>query len=450
MIVKRKPLPFCHLQNCGARPTPAVHGNRHGMTHPRRRRAGVFVMALGASMIVTVIGLAAVLSVRVSRRAARQCGEFTEARFLAQSAVELGMLDIRSETNWRQLKPNGTWRSNQALGLGYLTLEGRDPIDNILSNDTSGHVVLTGTGAVGNGRFKLAVELQPDGPPGLDCLESAIHTNLLLTVGSTVTSNAPISSNGAATISLGATVNGDVEALGTITLLGTVNGTVTALSVAKENPAATVFDYYIANAVSISIGSLPTSLGVRELANVVLSPASNPYGATSPRGMYLIDCGGVPLRIKRSRILGTLIILDPGLGSQLTSGIHWERYDALLPALMVRGDMQFAWSATLDEGSSPKTNFNPLGTPYQGLSDADSSDTYPSRIKGLIYLSGSLTTSQPASLEGVLIAAGASMSLNQSLNITHDPTLVNAPPPGFESINRPMIPVPGSWRQIVD
>ena len=416
-----------------------------------RRLGSVYVMALGAAMFVTVAGVSAVLVLRVNRRANEMTADFADARFVAQSAVELGDLDMRSDANWRRNKPNGMWRSNQPLGRGALYLSVIDPLDGNLEDDTSEDVLLTGIGLVGTARYKLSVEFEPKDPPGMDCLESAVHTNVLLSVNSTVNVDAPISSNGTVQVGLTGILNGNAEAVAAVVVLGVHNGAATNGIEAKETPAATVFDYYIAQALPLAVSALPLNLTRREIRNVVISPGSNPYGGlTHPQGLYLLDCAGTPIVIKNSRIHGTLVILDPGVGSSIQGNVLWERYNAQLPALLVRGSIDFAWSGSLTESNAPATNFNPAGSPYSGVTDTDTTDTYPGKIKGLIFVSSVLTISNIETIDGVVVTAGLSLGINQKLTVTHDPSIILAPPPGFERSKRTMGPVAGSWRQIVD
>jgi len=83
------------------------------------------------------------------------------------------------------------------------------------------------------------------------------------------------------------------------------------------------------------------------------------------------------------------------------------------------------------------------------VTDADTTDTYPGVIRGLVYASGSIPVTAAGSVEGVIVAAG-SVTNSAALTITHDANLINAPPAGFEKVNRPMLPVAGTWKQIVN
>jgi len=110
-------------------------------------------------MMVTVIGLASLFAVRVQRRSAIVTKDCAEARLCAQSAVELGLYYVSSDSNWRTTWPNGTWVADQPLGNGSFTLEGIDPDDGVLNDSDTDPLVLTGTGQKGLARQKMQVRL---------------------------------------------------------------------------------------------------------------------------------------------------------------------------------------------------------------------------------------------------------------------------------------------------
>ncbi|MCH8807105.1 MAG: hypothetical protein IH986_13590 [Planctomycetes bacterium] len=412
-----------------------------------RKRATVYLAVLGAAMILTVIGFSALAAVRVQRRAAESTTDFAAARLYAQSAIELGLLWIDQDANWRETYTSGVWVANGTIGDGKYTLEGVDPNDNDLTNSQIDTLILTATGVKGAARYKLSVELGPEPTSGMNFLESAIHVETFFRANLEVTADAPISSNGWARID--GTVNGNVEAVGSIQVEGTLNGTATEGIDPKEVPDATVFDFYVANAASISFSALPLSGGFRELSNTVISPGYNPHGPTHTQGLYKIDCQGEPLLIRDVRVHGSLVILDPGDGSRIDGAVNWEPFDAGLPALLVRGSIEFRWSGTLDEASL-STNFNPPGSPYPSSGeDTDIFDAYPSIMKGLIAVSSDLRINAAESIMGVIFNGGAEMRVDNTLDVTHDPTIIANPPPGFELPPKMRI-VSGTWRQVVD
>jgi len=191
----------------------------------------------------------------------------------------------------------------------------------------------------------------------------------------------------------------------------------------------------------------------------VLSPATNPFGTgtTNSDGIYVIDCAGAKLSIKDSRIVGTLILLDPNSESIIEGSISWEpavvSSDPLvsnLPALMVNKDLNVSFDSTdLDEGTV-NANFNPAGTPHAGSEDADRDDSYPSLLNGVVYTSKKFTLANHPTMEGVVVSQTDIIVNGSDLDVTYDPIYyeTNAPP-GFRA--DPVIEiVPGSFRQVVD
>jgi hypothetical protein len=241
-----------------------------------------------------------------------------------------------------------------------------------------------------------------------------------------------------------------VEAVGTINGLG-YQSSITPGITPRTMPDATVFDYYIANGTSITYASIPKSQGKTTLEKVVLSPAVNPYGlgVTNPEGIYVIDCLLGNLIIQSVRIVGTLVILDPGVVT-VTGCVNWEPAIANYPSLVVRGNVELAITniALMEDPAVYNTNFNPPGTPYQGVSDGDKLDSYPSIIKGLVYASGNVTTKTYVTIDGVLVIGGTLTATN-NLSLTYRSTFYDNPPPGFGGAPE-MVISPGTWKQLVD
>lgn len=416
---------------------------------PRRRTAAMYIMVLGTSLAVMTIGLGALHLARLVRRDTAQGQDFLEARNYARSAVEIGLNLVRYTNNWRATLPQGAWRVAQPLGRGTYSLGVVDAVDGNFANNQDDPITMTGTGAVGLVTYTLSVSVAPYGPRGMSCLASALHGGAGVSNSSTLTANAPVSSNANLNNALSSTINANVEAAGSVTNLGTINGTIAAGAAAKEMPASNVFDSYVAQATSIPITGLMANGSTRELKRAVLTPTLNPLGGgLNAKGLYVINCGNTVVKIQDMRLHGSLILLDPGAGSSITGAIHWQNYDAALPVFMVRGSMEFNWTGTLSE-SATTTNFNPAGAPYGGVTDTDSTDTYPGVVRGLVYLSGSLNVTASETIEGVVIAGGT-VTTSAALAITHDSAYLTSPPAGFEKVNRPMLPVPGTWKHLAN
>jgi len=407
----------------------------------------MYVAVLGSTMVITVIGLSALMLARVERTSAEGTADLSAARFYAQSAIEMGQHKIRQDSNWRTTYTSGVWEANRTIGSGKYTLEGIDPVDGNLSNSASDSLLLRGTGFEGLSRYKLQVTMMAKSS-ALTCLQVAMHAGTSLTFNSVIvqSNQVTISSNGSATANSG-TVYPKVEAVGTITGTGYMS-TITPGVAARTMPAATVFDYYLLNGTPITYASIPQSGGKTTIEKVVFSPNSNPYGLVkNPSGIYVIDCLQGNLIIQSVRIVGTLVILNPGVVS-VQGCVNWEPAIANYPSLLVRGNAELAITNTALMESTYSVNFNPTSTPYQGVGDLDKTDSYPSIIKGLVYASGNVSTKTYVTIDGVLVI-GTTLTAQNNLNLTYRSTFYDNPPPGFVGAPE-MVISPGTWKQLVD
>ena len=130
---------------------------RVARNHPRR---GVgYVYFLSTIMLVSVIGLSALMYARIQRRSAQGGDHSIAARFYAQSALELGFAAIHLNPNWRTNLGSGVWFTDQPIGSGTLSL------DVSILNDGDGSpdndpVLLVGTGVHGQATQKIEVTLE--------------------------------------------------------------------------------------------------------------------------------------------------------------------------------------------------------------------------------------------------------------------------------------------------
>lgn len=212
---------------------------------------------LFVSLVVSLLGLAAINRSRIQRRVLEGAADATAARLHAQSAVRIGMLQIEQDPNWRFNHPHGTWAADVAIGQGSYTLEGLDPSDSNLSDSPSDPLVLVGTGKQGRSVHKVQITLSPV-HRGYSSLKAAIHAGDDVSINSaTVTCDQVLSANDSVSAN-SSSVNCDVEAVGSISG-STYYGDIEAGIPPRELPdLSTVFDYYRANATEISLSSIPT------------------------------------------------------------------------------------------------------------------------------------------------------------------------------------------------
>ena len=240
-------------------------------------------------------------------------------------------------------------------------------------------------------------------------------------------------------------IYGDVEAGSAITNLGTINGTQTVPVPDKAMPASTVVNTYIGLATVIpNPGSIDKQ---------VLSPGNNPWGATDPDGVYYIDTLGGDLRIKGSRIHGTLVV-KCGTGTvRLEDAVLLHPYRSDYPTLIVDGNLELL----LDSSERPLSeaewgvNFNPGGSLYKAVSNVNESDDYPNEVQGLIHVTGNLLMSRSSRVWGAIICEDTATCL-QDTAVIHDPNLYANPPLGYteSAPGPPMTIVSGTWEQVVN
>ncbi|MCK4343308.1 MAG: hypothetical protein KAY37_16460 [Phycisphaerae bacterium] len=402
-----------------------------------RRCASVYVMVFSSALLVTLIGVSAVLAVRVRHRSIQGDKSFIAARGYAQSAVDLGLYTIANDPDWRTNYPNGAWFSDRSLGNGSITLTGVDPDDGDLSDSEGDSLVLVGTGNSGEACYHLQVTLVPPIQP-LAALGTCLHAGDDVFVwfdGALSATDAPLSANDQ--FKNFGSVNGDVEA-DSVFAWNPINGTVTEGAAPKDLPDAGVFSEYVALATPIAFTG--------NISGTVLGPGLNPWGATNPDGVYYIDTAGSDLRIEGTRLEGTLLVDTGGgvlyIGEQVLFNPAREDY----PVLIVDGDLsvEFDNSSPLEE-SDWETNFNPPQLPYEGQSDSDQSDEYPNELHGLVHVTGNLACQEHSIIQGVVICEGNAVC-DDHLELTHDPDLVDAPPLHYTSYGVPAIS-PGSWQQ---
>ena len=428
------------------------HGaeNRATTTH---RRGSVYVLVLSVAVLVMIIGVSSLTAARIQTRVVSRGADARRAEVLALSAVERAVTIVSTDPAWRTTYVHDVPTSEIALGGGFVSFKLVDQADTDLAVGDGDAVRVYGTGRVGNAVRVHSVLLEPTGA-GLDCLGVSVHIDgdIVSNNWDTITSNQTVSSNGFIDMTASnSIINADAEAVGAIS--GNFTGSTTSGVPPKQMPGPTVSEHYLALGTWIDINDIPVGpMGNPAIAEVVLSPASNPFGSgTNPQGIYVIDCAGLDLKIRNSRIVGTLVLIGPGPLAKVSASVNWAPAVLNYPALLVIGDMVFRYDTDALNEADRATNFNPVGTPYQGSEDADTLDTYPSMITGLVYVSGTLDVesfNSQSKVDGVIVAGQLAIDF-ENLFVTYESVFVNHPPPGFGS-GDPMIPVPGTWRWEVE
>lgn len=415
----------------------------------RLRRGALYIAVLGGSLIVAMLSLAAIHVVRINLNRAASKPDRVKAALLADSAIEHALATLGNDPSWRTnlLASTNYPASPVSMNGGSFTWKLIDA-DGMLGNDSSDSVVVQGTATLGRITHVTEVTLQPS-ETGLSALEAALHCNNNITAGATVNiqTNTFIHSNAniAAYSIIGASVDGDAEAAGAIA--GNITGAQSPGVTPRQMPEASVFDYYLKMGTPIDIAPMAHN-DHYDLEEVVLSPNSNPWGPTNPEGIYVIDCEGGDLRVKYLRVFGTLCLLNPGPESRIESQVLIEPAISNFPSLLVDGSIGIKFNSEAVLWEYGQLNLNPPGTPYGGLEDNDQEDSYPSVIRGLVYVSGQMdfiADSKDSDFEGVVICG--SIAANSDCKFTYQSTFLDYPPPGFGAGSQMQI-IPGSWRRV--
>lgn len=420
---------------------------RHRNRHPR---AGyLYVGVLTTALIVGLIGVSAMSVARVKFDAAQRQSHLSSAQALARSAIEDAVIQINADASWRTNLTSGVEYPDPAHNLagGSYTWSIVDS-DGDLTDDDADAVWLTGTGQVGDAVFVETVMLQPTGA-ALSCLEASFHCGNSVTLGSAadLDTNQVFSSNGSidARAAL-AKIDGNAEAVGTIQ--GAVTGTTTEGITPRRMPSESVFDYYLRNGTWIDFDSLDNGGGGKRIRDAVISPKLNPFGtATNVEGIYVIDCQNQQLTIMNTRVLGTLVLVNSSASTFIDESQYWSPAVLNYPTLLVEGNVTFRYTQSDLDEDDRGTNFNPVGAPYEGNEDTDELDIYPSKIKGLVYVSGTLKfpiLTGDSLIDGSVVCG--SLDARSDATFQYRATFLNYPPPGFASGN-PMRIAPGTWHR---
>jgi hypothetical protein len=504
----------------------------------------VYVAVLGTALVASTLALAALALQRVQNRQLALDGDVRQAQLNAEAAIELGLLTIRNDDNWRTTygDEDGAWFT-RSTGNGSCSLEVTDPIDDNLEDSTDEPFVLLGIGTSGDAEQRVELYVDPrqqpadvlytaadaggsvanqssaldwdavidtyqaagtevsydglptasnlefarnvsfdangnyweDQPPGLPDTDFTRATNTLghaaclfidrddkrggagnelqvdrLKPNTTYQVTVEIHPNLAAfqvnmfkVFMITEYSDGTyVESAGSTTSLNwltqntwnTVSATITTpnwasepanvyLVINSDHTAGLNRDFYIDNL------HVYENVGGRLLYQQALGPS----GANT-NGIYWIDCGGGQLMIERTRILGTLVVLNAGAGSAISNGpVNFAPVTSGYPALLVDGDFAIrATNRALNEAASGETgtNFNPTGIAYEfnnalcSNTDTSANDVYPSEIQGLVAVSGNLTFANSPRIRGQVIAGGTitgAPSMEQRLDAVFNP-----------------------------
>lgn len=384
---------------------------------PRARRGSAYLAVLGTSLVATTLLSGAMFVQQAKIRADRDAADGAIARQAAESGIELARAYIEKVPSWRTSTAINV--SGIAIGNATIDVTVTDPTDNDVTDRPYDPVMITCTARAGRAEQLVTARLNAV-PVPIDSLAYAAHAGDRLYVYNRL-------SLGAGTVSVNnfvenyTTIEGNAitkqfRTYGTITGAGVVNaGT-------RTTPASSIAEWY---------ASFGTQLvGVTTIDKRVLSPQLNPFGLADPEGVYVIRANNDVI-IKNSRILGTLIVICPGYKVTVDNNVLIESASRDFPALIVVGNVESKYTTQgqfLTE-SAHGVNFNPVGAPYNGVTDGDTADSYPSEIRGLVHATGYYQTSSNNTVRGVVFAD--TFYINSIQTIAYNSSLYAWPPMGY-------------------
>ncbi len=363
----------------------------------RRRRGSIYIMILGTVTILTVIGLAALATVRVETRAGGQANDWVEAQLLAFSAVEHALARIDATANWRTDLAGKT--EEHSFGGGAFQWRLADELDGDLADDPADPFVIIATGKVHEAVYKLKHLCLIRGKPletlGKSCLHAGgtVRIKRGWGVRHLLADGATVSTNGKLRIDKSCILYGRGEARSVDNRGEITEGYTESDDFSRAMPHERVWTMYSSMLRPVKIDN--TASTVR---NAVLNYTTNSLGQqTNADGAYFIDRGSGNLTLIHCNINGTLVVKCKKL--VLRGLIRMQNYRSDFPALIVDGDVEM--------------------------------DFYtPGEIRGLVHVTGSLTLKNTARIRGAVICEGT-VKCRGFNRITHLPELYTNPPLGY-------------------
>jgi hypothetical protein len=118
--------------------------------HVQRHRGSAYVAVLGMSMIITVIGLSAVMATRIQTRTVNADRDMARAAFAGRSIIEIATHRIVNDASWRSTYTNDTWTADETLNELVFSYKLVDEEDGNLTDDTTQPVRLYARTTVDN------------------------------------------------------------------------------------------------------------------------------------------------------------------------------------------------------------------------------------------------------------------------------------------------------------
>ena len=190
---------------------------------------------------------------------------------------------------------------------------------------------------------------------------------------------------------------------------------------------------------AVSIQDAEREDGTRYIEHVVLGSGSNPYGTgtVSSNGIYSIYAPGERIIIRNCRINGTIVV-QSAEEVRLEDALSWEPTGRNFPALIADAPIEELTSIASLQENTIGINVNPVSSPYWGVSDNDTSDSYPSLISGAMVSTNNILLRGVSELSGPVVSDSEIEVRSTDLKINFRSDMILNPPPGFFADPPPM------------
>lgn len=418
----------------------------------RRRGVALYLTALSISVLVAGTGLTLVAVQRSERTLQTSIVRMHQARWCARAGVKQAMLYMEQVSDWRTRAAGGVIFSALAVGDGTVTVEVFDDLDGNLANNDAQPVRIVATGSAGGATSRISGQLNARAHP-------ALRQALFASTGR-------IEFKGTSECRGPARAHQDIKSVSTVTLADDAAfETMTGYTI--ENPL-TPTSYAVATVAGPTVNlpfyaALATNIrgdyGTRcDLQGYNLTPTNNPEGAANANGIYRLDAGARDVLIKDFHLRGTLIITNTGGKPVSFEGGCWIEPGPLnYPVLLIDApdqdiDLHMASTTLAELGTNlviPQNGSNHTPLLHLGVDFNENGlllDSFLTQIRGVIWTNGSNLGMNTGGWSFVGTAICRSLTINHSIKVDNDLTLLYRPMPGF--VESGMQIVPGSFREV--
>ncbi len=123
---------------------------------------------------------------------------------------------------------------------------------------------------------------------------------------------------------------------------------------------------------------------------------------------------------------------------RLENAISWEPTGRNFPALIANTSIEESTSVASLQEDTIGINANPASAPYRGVSDNDTSDSYPSLISGAMVSTSDILLRGVSELSGPVVSDSEIEVRSTDLKINFRSDMILNPPPGFFADPPPM------------